>query len=132
MIRSLDRSSTNIFLFSGINNDRSISVEEKKQNRDTLWYRLTTDILIAFASSNIHVHIFRQTRLIIAWIEDRSRRKESTRMRTRMLIRWEIFRLSYWSHDCINIFNYIFFDEYKERITTVWKLRIIRLMKIYL
>lgn len=35
------------------------------------------------------------------------------------------------SHDYINIFNYIFFDEYKERITTVWKLRIIRLMKIY-
>lgn len=132
MIRSLDRSSTKIFLFSGINNDRSISVEEKKQNRDTLWYRLTTDILIAFASSNIHVYIFRQTRLIIAWIEDRSRRKESTRMRTRMLIRWEISIILLNSHDCINIFNYIFFDEYKERITTVWKLRIIRLIKIYL
>lgn len=79
--------------------------------------------------------IFRQTRLIIAWIEDRSRRKES-RINENENIDADslenIFITSLNSHDCINIFNYISFDEYKERITIVWNLRITRSMKIYL
>lgn len=56
--------------------------------------------------------IFRQTRLIIAWIEDRSRRKES-RINENENIDADslenIFITSLNSHDCINIFNYISF-----------------------
>lgn len=140
MIRSLDRSSTKIFLFSGINNDRSISVEEKKTES---WYAvifyfvisLTTDILIAFL-----FRLFQYTCTYFSANEinyclnrrsfTKKRINENENADANSLGNISIILLN--SHDCINIFNYIFFDEYKERITTVWKLRIIRIMKIYL
>ena len=133
MIRSLDRSSTNIFLFSGINNDRSISVEEKKTE---LWYavisfdnwyfnciRLFQYTCTYFSTNEINYCLNRRS-------FTKKRINENENADANSLRNISIILLN--SHDCINIFNYIFFDGYKERITTVWKLRIIRLMKIYL
>lgn len=133
MIRSLDRSSTKIFLFFGINNDRSISVEEKKTES---WYavisfdnwyfnciRLFQYICTYFSANEINYCLNRRS-------FTKKRINENKNADANSLGNISIILLN--SHDCINIFNYIFFDEYKERITTVWKLRIIRLMKIYL
>lgn len=133
MIRSLDRSSTKIFLFSGINNDRSISVEEKKTES---WYavisfdnwyfnciRLFQYTCTYFSANEINYCLNRRS-----FTKKRINENENTDANS--LGNISIILLN--SHDYINIFNYIFFDEYKERITNVWKLRIIRLMKIYL
>lgn len=133
MIRSLDRSSTKIFLFSGINNDRSISVEEKKTES---WYavisfdnwyfnciRLFQYTCTYFSANEINYCLNRRS-------FTKKRINENENADANSLGNISIILLN--SHDYINIFNYIFFDEYKERITNVWKLRIIRLMKIYL